>query len=94
MPNVFALHQNYPNPFNPTTTLQYDLPEDAQVRIMVYDLMGREVKTLVNSQQNAGFKSIIWDATNDLGQPVSAGMYLYRISAGNFHSIKKMILLK
>ena len=94
IPDVFALHQNYPNPFNPTTTLQYDLPEDAQVRIMVYDLMGREVKTLVNSQQNAGFKSITWDATNDFGQSVSAGMYFYRISAGDFHSVKKMILLK
>ena len=94
MPLSFALHQNYPNPFNPTTTLQYDLPEDAQVKIMIYDLMGREVKTLVNNQQTAGFKSILWDATNNLGQPVSAGMYLYRISAGDFHSVKKMILLK
>jgi len=94
IPNVFALHQNYPNPFNPTTTLQYDLPEDAQVNIMIYDLMGREVKTLVNNKQTAGFKSVLWDATNNLGQPVSAGMYLYRISAGNFHQVKKMILLK
>ena len=94
IPDVFALHQNYPNPFNPTTTLQYDLPEDSQVKIMIYDIMGREVKTLVHSQQTAGFKSIVWDATNDLGQPVSAGMYLYRISAGEFHSVNKMILLK
>jgi len=94
LPLSFALHQNYPNPFNPTTTLQYDLPEDAKVKIMIYDLMGRQVKTLVNNQQSAGFKSIIWGATNDLGQPVSAGMYLYRISAGDFHSVKKMILLK
>ncbi|MBT5223860.1 MAG: T9SS type A sorting domain-containing protein [Candidatus Marinimicrobia bacterium] len=94
MPLSFALHQNYPNPFNPTTTLQYDLPEDAKVKIMIYDLMGREIKTLVNNQQTAGFKSILWDATNNLGQPVSAGMYLYRISAGDFHSVKKMILLK
>jgi hypothetical protein len=94
MPLSFALHQNYPNPFNPTTTLQYDLPEDATVKIMIYDLMGREVKTLVNNQQTAGFKSIIWNASNNLGQPVSAGMYLYRISAGDFHSVKKMILLK
>ena len=94
VPINLALHQNYPNPFNPTTTLRYDLPEDAQVKIMIYDLMGRSVKSLVNSQQNAGFKSIIWDATNDLGQPVSAGMYLYRISAGNYNSVKKMVLLK
>jgi hypothetical protein len=93
-PEVFALHQNYPNPFNPTTTLRYDLPEDSQVKIMIYDLMGREVKSLVNIQQNAGYKAVVWDATNNLGQPVSAGMYLYRISAGDFYSVKKMVLLK
>ena len=93
-PDIFALYQNYPNPFNPTTTLRYDLPEDAQVNIMIYDLMGRDVKTLVNNQQTAGFKSVIWDATNNLGQPVSAGMYLYRISSGGFTSVKKMVLLK
>ena len=94
IPEVFALHQNYPNPFNPTTKLSYDLPEEAQVKIMIYDLMGREVRTLVNDQQSAGFKSIVWDATNNLNQPVSAGMYLYQISAGKFHQVKKMVLLK
>ena len=93
-PKDFALYPAYPNPFNPTTTLQYDLPEDATVKIMIYDIMGREVRTLVKSQQNAGFKSIVWDATNDLGQPVSAGMYLYRFSAGKFHSTEKIVLLK
>jgi len=94
VPEVFALHQNYPNPFNPTTTLRYDLPEQAHVEIMIYDIMGREVRSLVNNQQNAGFKSVVWDATNESGKPVSAGMYLYRISAGEFHSVKKMVLLK
>ena len=90
----FKLYDNFPNPFNPTTTLQYDLQEDTQVRILIYDIMGREVRTLVNQQQTAGFNSVIWDATNDLGEPVSAGMYLYRISAGDFHQVKKMVLLK
>jgi hypothetical protein len=94
IPDVFALHQNYPNPFNPVTTLRYDLPEQSHVEIMIYDIMGREVRTLVNSHQNAGFKSVIWDARNDIGKPMSAGMYLYRISAGDFHRVKKMILLK
>jgi len=102
IPEVFALHQNYPNPFNPVTTLRYDLPENSHVNIMIYDIMGREVRSLVNNQQNAGFKSVLWDATNESGQPVSAGMYIYRISAGDpstnsghsFHSVKKMILLK
>ncbi|MBT3692697.1 MAG: T9SS type A sorting domain-containing protein, partial [Candidatus Marinimicrobia bacterium] len=64
------------------------------VKIMIYDIMGREVKRLINQTQNAGFKSIIWNATNNLGQPVSAGMYLYRITAGEFHQTKKMVLLK
>ena len=94
VPNEFTLLQNYPNPFNPVTTLRYDLPENSHVNIMIYDIMGREVRSLVNNQQNAGFKSVLWDATNESGQPVSAGIYFYRISAGDFHSVKKMILLK
>tara|TARA_Y100001970_G_scaffold70320_1_gene89553 strand:- start:4752 stop:7523 length:2772 start_codon:yes stop_codon:yes gene_type:complete len=94
VPNVFAIHQNYPNPFNPTTTLKYDLPEDAMVNIIIYDMMGRAVKTMVNNQQNAGFKSVHWNATNDNGFPVSAGLYLYSIQAGEFRQTKKMVLLK
>ena len=90
----FTLSQNYPNPFNPVTTLRYDLTEDAFVNITIYDMMGRVVKTLVNNQQNAGFKSVIWDATNDAGSPVSAGLYLYTIQAGAFRQTKKMVLLK
>ena len=90
----FTLSQNYPNPFNPTTTLQYELPTDAKVKIRIFDIMGKEVKTLVNNQQNAGFKSIQWNATNNAGQPVSAGLYLYTIEAGAFRQTKKMVLLK
>ena len=90
----FALHQNYPNPFNPITTLRYDLPENSLVNIIIYDLLGRQVKTLVNQTQNAGFKSIIWNATNNYGKPVSAGVYLYQIQAGEFVQTKKMVLLK
>jgi flagellar hook assembly protein FlgD len=76
------------------TTLRYDLPEDAMVNITIYDMMGRIVKTMVNSRQNAGFKSIQWNATNNAGQPVSAGLYLYTIQAGSFRQTRKMILLK
>jgi len=94
IPDVYALHQNYPNPFNPTTTLRYDLPEDALVNITIYDMMGRGVKTMVNTEQNAGFKSVRWNATNDKGSPVSAGIYLYMIQAGEFRQTKKMVLLK
>jgi len=64
------------------------------VRITIYDIMGREVRTLFNNQQNAGFKSVRWDATNNAGSPVSAGLYLYMIQAGEFRQTKKMILLK
>ena len=94
LPTEFALHHNYPNPFNPVTTLRYDLPEQANVNIIIYDLLGREVRTLVNTTQDAGFKSVIWDATNDYGKPVSAGVYLYHIQAGEFVQTKKMVLLK
>jgi len=93
-PQGFALHHNYPNPFNPITTLRYDLPEDALVNITIYDMMGRQVKTLVNGSQTAGYKSIQWNATNDKGAPVSAGLYLYTIQAGEFRQTRKMVLLK
>ena len=94
LPITYNLHNAYPNPFNPVTTLQYDLPEDAMVNITIYDMMGRIVKNLVSSQQNAGYKSIQWNATNNIGQPVSAGLYLYTIQAGKFRQTKKMVLLK
>ena len=94
LPFSYALHQNYPNPFNPVTTLRYDLPENSLVNIIIYDMLGRQVKTLINQTQDAGYRSIIWDATNDYGKPVSAGMYLYQIHAGEYISTKKMVLLK
>jgi hypothetical protein len=85
---------SYPNPFNPVTTLRYHLTEDGLVKITIYDLLGREVKRLVNSEQTAGYKSIQWDATNDAGSPVSAGLYLYTIQVGEFRQTKKMVLMK
>jgi len=94
IPDVYALHQNYPNPFNPTTQIKYDLPEDAMVNITIFDVMGRSIKSLVNMTQSAGYRSIQWDATNNLGEPVSAGMYIYMIQAGGFRQTKKMVLLK
>ena len=94
LPHAFNLYNNYPNPFNPVTTICYDLPEDALVNITIYDIMGRIVRTLINSQQNAGFKSIQWNATNDAGSPLSAGLYLYKIQADNFVQTRKMVLLK
>ncbi len=94
IPEVFVLRQNYPNPFNPVTTLRYDLPEQANVNIIIYDMLGRQVKSLINQTQDAGFKSVLWNATNDNDKPVSAGVYLYKIQAGDFVQTKKMVLLK
>ena len=93
-PASFPILYNYPNPFNPVTHLRYNLPEDALVNITIYDMMGRQVSTLVSSQQTAGFKSVLWNATNDKGSPVSAGLYLYTIQAGEYRQTKKMVLLK
>jgi hypothetical protein len=94
IPVTFVLHQNYPNPFNPITTLRYDLPSDALVTLSIYDMLGREITQLVNTTQQAGFKSVQWDATDSMGRPVSAGAYLYQIQAGEFVQTKKMVLLK
>ncbi len=94
MPISYKIHQNHPNPFNPVTTIRYDLPEDGLVNITIYDMMGRQINTLVSIVQQAGFKSIKWDATDSFGKPVSAGVYLYSIEVGEFRQTKKMVLLK
>ena len=94
LPITYNLYNAYPNPFNPVTSLNYGLPEDGLVNITIYDMMGRLVKTLVNGSQAAGYKSIRWNATNDRNEPVSAGLYLYKIQAGEFRQTKKMVLLK
>ena len=90
----FQLFQNYPNPFNPVTTLQYDLFHDVFVNITIYDLLGNVVKNIINETQKSGKKTIKWNATNNQGQSVSAGVYIYTIEAGGFRQTKKMILLK
>ena len=94
VPDEFALKQNYPNPFNPVTRILYDIPEASNVTITIYNLLGNQVKTLVSGYQEPGYKSILWNATNERGAPVSAGMYLYSIKAGDFRQTKKMLLLK
>ncbi|MBC8400426.1 MAG: PD40 domain-containing protein [Candidatus Marinimicrobia bacterium] len=94
LPIEFALRQNYPNPFNPVTTLRYDLPEQTFVTFVIYDLLGREVKTLVNQVEEPGYKSVIWNGTNNNRQLVGAGVYLYRISSNKFTKVNRMILLR
>jgi len=94
IPKRFTVHQNYPNPFNPLTTLRFDLPKDEFVSITIYDMLGNVVNNLVNTYQSSGYKSVQWNATNNQGQPVSVGVYLYSIEAGNFRQTRKMIFLK
>jgi hypothetical protein len=94
IPDEFALYQNYPNPFNPVTTIEYAIPEAMNVNIVIYDIMGRQVKTLLNELQEPGYRSIKWSSTNDAGELVATGVYFYMISAGQHHSVKKMLLIK
>nr|MBX2820887.1 T9SS type A sorting domain-containing protein [Rhodothermaceae bacterium] len=89
LPKEFALAQNYPNPFNPQTTIHYELPEAVQVRLVVYDMLGREVVTLVDKEQQAGRYDVNFDASR-----LASGMYLYRIHAGEFTQVQKMVLAK
>jgi len=93
-PKKMVLYPAFPNPFNPVTILRYNLPKDGLVNITIHDMMGRIVRTLENSKQAAGLKSIQWNATNDVGHPVSAGPYLYTIQSGYFRQTKKIVLLK
>ena len=94
IPLEFALYQNYPNPFNPVTTINYDLPQQSHVNLMIYDILGREVVKLVSSEIPAGYQSVIWNTRNNLGAPVSAGIYFYQIQTKDFIKTKKMVLLK
>ena len=94
LPVQYNLAQNYPNPFNPTTTLEYALAERSLVSIIVYDLLGRKVRTLVNGTQNAGKNSVIWDGKNEFSISVSSGVYIYKIVAGEFSETRKMLLMK
>ena len=94
LPEAFGLEQNFPNPFNPVTTISYKIPEASDVSIGVYNMMGQKVADLVQAHVPAGFHSVVWDSHNLQGEPVSSGVYLYMITAGDFHAMKKMVLMK
>ncbi len=94
LPTEFDLGQNYPNPFNPTTSIEYSLPIRTHVRIDVFNILGQRVATLIDREQPAGTFSIDWNSTDDSGERVASGVYLYRIQADNFVRIRKMLLLK
>ena len=95
VPDVYALQQNFPNPFNPVTQIRYQLPEESIVTIRIYDITGRVVRSLVSGQKElTGYHQVSWDGTNNHGDGVSAGMYLYVIQAGKFRNTRKMVFIK
>ncbi|MFQ5648682.1 MAG: carboxypeptidase regulatory-like domain-containing protein [bacterium] len=95
VPERFDLLQNYPNPFNPTTAIKYHLPQSGEVTLKIFNLLGQQVRTLVNKPQQAGTYTVTWDGKSDLGRPVASGIYIYRIEAGDtFDMSKRMLLLK
>ncbi|MFI5252336.1 MAG: FlgD immunoglobulin-like domain containing protein [Bacteroidota bacterium] len=98
VPTSFALHQNYPNPFNPVTTIRYELPKAANVTLKIYNMLGQEVRTLEQTNHEAGYYQSIWDGHNNDGMTVSSGIYTYRLTASagtsSFVDVRKMIFLK
>ena len=94
IPDKFQLHHNYPNPFNPITNISYELSEPSRVTITIYDLKGREVKTIVNEWKQSGYYSTVWNSTDNRNNPVSSGIYFYRMKTNTFHKTLKMLLIK
>jgi hypothetical protein len=94
IPGEFFISQNYPNPFNPRTTLSYGLPEDSEVRIDIFNVLGQRVVTLLDEYQTAGYKSIAWDGVDSAGKGISSGIYFYTIEAGDHRASKKMLMIK
>jgi hypothetical protein len=94
IPKEFAISQNYPNPFNPSTIINYALPKSSLVTLKIYNILGQEVKTLLNTQSPAGSYSVQWNGENNFGQHVASGIYIYRIVAGQYIKSMKMVLLK
>jgi len=89
IPTDFVVNTNFPNPFNSRTTISYELPDNCLVSIVIYDVLGRKVKSLVKQNQSIGIKSVMWDATNDNGQPVATGVYFYSVRAGEVYKNEK-----
>ncbi len=94
LPAVFALGQNYPNPFNPTTTISFTLPESGKIKLTIYNMMGKRIKTLYHGQATAGRHQVVWNAKNEQGVKVASGVYIYKLEANNFQAMKRLILMK
>ena len=94
MPTEHMLLQNYPNPFNPRTNIQFTVPEQSFVKLFIYDINGKTVYKIINSELKSGYYNVVWDGTNELGLKVGSGIYFYRLEAKNFTSSQKMIFIK
>jgi hypothetical protein len=94
IPTRFELAQNYPNPFNPTTTIKFSIAKTSNVTIKIYDVMGKEINTLVNQKMTPGKYDVKWSSINNNNQIVASGVYFYRIETGEFTDVKKMVLVK
>jgi hypothetical protein len=94
LPTTYLLYQNYPNPFNPSTTIEFDLPQDSWVRLSVYNVLGQRIKTLLNAQYAAGTHEVIWDGRNESGGEVSSGVYFYLLETDSFRDAKKMLMIR
>ncbi|MCH8928313.1 MAG: T9SS type A sorting domain-containing protein [Candidatus Marinimicrobia bacterium] len=94
LPETYAISANYPNPFNPTTEINYQVPENANVKIVIFNLLGQKVATLVDDELVAGFHSTQFNGLTDRGRPLSSGIYFYRMTTGGFSKTQKMMFLK
>ncbi|MEA3286856.1 MAG: T9SS type A sorting domain-containing protein, partial [Candidatus Marinimicrobia bacterium] len=94
IPDTYSLSQNYPNPFNPVTTMGFGLPEDGHVSIRIYNLLGQEIRTLIDQDMTAGYRFVEWNSLDDAGRPMTSGIYLVVMQSGSFREVKKMLMLK
>jgi len=93
-PEVYALSNNFPNPFNPTTSIEYQIPTNGNVELVIFNMAGQKVRTLVSESKDAGFYKVVWNGKDDMGETVSSGMYFFKLVSGNFSKIEKMTLIK
>jgi len=94
MINKYALYPNYPNPFNPETKIHFQLANNSDVQLVIYDILGRKIRTLVSNYLDVGNHVVTWDGLNEDGANVASGMYVYRIEAGDFIDYRKMLLVR
>ena len=94
LPQAFVLKQNYPNPFNPSTTIEYALPQASDVTLVIYNLLGAKVRTLVQASQPAGIFSAVWDGLNEDAESVAGGIYFYKLKADSFEDMRRLVLIR